>query len=123
MGFHVCEYCSGGEKGSQFKNTSSGDVVLVFDSGRIWQMPDMILHYVADHSWKPPDEFIEDVMHGQFSGGERFQTKGIPTPVSIAYLSGFFEKGSVPTGFLERLKSLMEQADQGRGGIRWLTLG
>jgi len=44
MGFYMCAYCIPGAE-TRFHNVSSGDVTLVFDSGRSWEMPDMILHY------------------------------------------------------------------------------
>lgn len=109
VGFHICEYCKTTEK-SRYPITSSGDVTLVFDSGRAWQMPDMILHYVADHNWLPPAELIEDVMKKKMIDGERLQTKGIPT--NVGYLSGPFETGRVPKYFVEKLESLMHQAER-----------
>ena len=73
-------------------------------------MPDMILHYIADHGWQPPAEFIDDVMNHQFVDGQRLQTKSVVRPVKIAYLSGPFKRGPVPDGFVEKLESLMHLA-------------
>lgn len=114
MGFHVCEYCGFDPKpGSQFSHFSSGDVTMFFDSGGVWEMPDMIKHYVADHGWDPPVAFIDDVMNHNLVEGRRAQTKSPASlPRKIAYLSGDFERGPVPEGFIERLVALMEQADQ-----------
>lgn len=54
MGFHVCEYCgTNPQPKPRFSFLSSGDVTLVFGNGHMWEMPDMILHYVADHGWLP----------------------------------------------------------------------
>lgn len=109
MGFHVCEYCKPGAR-NRYPNTSSGDVTLVFESGRIWEMPDMILHYVADHGWLPPAEFVDDVLRGQVVSGNRLQTKSVVAPTRIGYLSGQYRQGAVPRGFVEKLESLMLQA-------------
>lgn len=83
MGFHVCEYCK--------SDTSSGDVTIRMKSGKIWQVPDMILHYVADHNYRPPHEFVNDILDSEVVGGERIQTKGLEEPVKIGYLSGPIE--------------------------------
>jgi len=109
MGFHVCEYCPSGGQG-RYSHLSSGDVTLIFDSGRAWEMPDMILHYVADHNWQPPADFVDDVMNHQLVGGQHPQTKSLAIPTKIAYLSGSFTEGPVPKGFIEKLESLMYKA-------------
>lgn len=109
MGFHTCPY---GPCTKRYSNLSSGDVTIKFDSGRTWEMPDMILHYVADHKWLPPADFIDDVMNRQFAGGERLQTKSATTPTKVGYLSGPFETGEVPENFVEKLESLMRQASE-----------
>lgn len=109
MGFHACEYCPTGGQG-RYNHLSSGDVTLIFDSGCVWEMPDMILHYIADHGWQPPAEFVDDVMNCKLIGGERLQTKSPVTPTKIAYLNGPFTQGPVPNGFVEKLESLMHQA-------------
>lgn len=108
MGFHVCEYCKP-ESENRFSNMSSGDTTLTFSSGRTWMVPDMILHYVVDHGWLPPQEFIGDVMNSKLIGGHRDQTKS-PDVQHIGYLSGNFEQGEVPEFFVEKLESLLNQA-------------
>jgi hypothetical protein len=80
-------------------------------------MPDMVLHYIADHKWLPSPLFVDDVVNSELLGGERLQTKSPQTP--IGYLSGEFTKGDVPEGFVERLKSLMEQAAQSGNRIQY----
>lgn len=78
MGFHICPFCQA--------ETSSGDVLLTFSSGRCWQVPDTILHYVRDHNYKPPEAFVADVF-----GSELSNTGGITLniePVLVGYLRG-----------------------------------
>lgn len=118
MGFHVCEYCQLSHTpitkeppGCRYHNTSSGDVTLVFSSGRSYEMPDMILHYIADHHWLPPSDFVDDVVNSEVVDGHRMQTKGLGAQLMrIAYLSGPFEEGDVPDGFVEKLEELMKRA-------------
>lgn len=110
MGFHVCEYCE--QKGITISrgNTSSGDVIMEFASGRSWIMPDMIIHYVRDHGYLPPREFCEDVMSGNLIAGKRLQTKGITSPTKVGYLSGPFETSEPNIKFCFRLANLMQLA-------------
>lgn len=117
MGFHICEFCSNKPVGAnRFENTSSGDVNLTFVNGRKWVMPDMILHYVADHSWSPPQEFIDDVMSGELANSGRVQTRGINIGEvldggRVGYLSGSLKQGIVPESFIDRLEQLMKKAE------------
>jgi|SRR3989304_3216429 len=111
MGFYMCAYCIPGAE-TRFHNVSSGDVTLVFDSGRSWEMPDMILHYIVDHEWLPPYAFYDDVMSRKCVGGQRIQTRSIIKPTRIGYLSGPYTKGIVTKGFVEKLESLMKQVNR-----------
>ena len=106
MGFHICEYCGNA--------TSSGDVILEFEEGTIYKMPDMILHYIADHGWVPDAGFMNDVMCLNLVNGKRLQTKGFKEPVKVGYLSGPLPNTSrvLQPGFFMRLWSLMQQAQK-----------
>lgn len=125
MGFHVCGMCDDKElEHALFSKCSSGDVTLAFQNGRAWVMPDMILHYVADHGWMPPVEFITDVMEGELAGGRRVQTRSIQPlvePVRVGYLTEEVVAGAVPDGFVQRLEELMLQA--GKMSMRVQTKG
>lgn len=125
MGFHICGACKGSSISRRFPNTSSGDVNLSFTNGRRWVMPDMILHYVADHGWQPPADFVADVMNGTLKTGGRRQTRGadnvFENATRMGYLEGAISTGSVPSGFAEKLESLMQQASD--GGMRAQTKG
>lgn len=80
----------------------------------------MIIHYVADHGWLPPVEFVEDVMTGTLAiqGGARAQTRSVSigaiyAGTRIGYLDGPFETGPVPEDFVDRLEELMRLATEG----------
>ncbi|HYF05549.1 MAG TPA: hypothetical protein VEA59_05240 [Patescibacteria group bacterium] len=123
MGFHVCEYCpSEAQQINKFSRHSSGDVTLKFAGGSIYTMPDMVLHYVGDHQWLPPAEFISDVMTKELALGSRLQTKSASAaPKPVGYLHGTFSVGKVPPGFLDKLGKLMRRASL--GGARRQTRG
>lgn len=90
MGFHTCEYCPTPQPTEHvFGNTSSGDTVIHFDNGLSFQVPDMLPHYIEDHSYDPPAHFMEAV--GWYEVVARpFNREGGPCkPVErIGYLSG-----------------------------------
>lgn len=127
MGFHECHLCDNGKGPKQpvYPQHSSGDVTLAFRSGTIWVMPDMILHYVADHGWVPPTEFVTDVMESELAAGHRVQYRSFQPsskPIRVGYLTGDVIAGAVPEGFVHQLERLMQQArqmgmrDQSKGG-------
>lgn len=44
--------------------TLGGAEIRVIGDEDIFAAPDLIYHYVADHHYLPPDEFVNAVMHG-----------------------------------------------------------
>jgi hypothetical protein len=115
MGFHVCAYCDGvRDQKHWYPSTSSGDVTLRFVNGNIWEMPDMILHYVADHGYLPPPDFVSDVMDGEIdhASARRTRSMGRPPARRVGYLEGKFATGqtSGPTSFINKLNLLMRMA-------------
>ena len=126
MGFHHCGFCPPDPVVNTFGNLSSGDVNLTFANGNRWVMPDMILHYVADHGWRPPQKFIEDVMNGEYADSGRAQTcnmtiNEIMRGERVGYLADTLEEGEVPPEFIDRLEQLMKKA--GSDGNRAQTKG
>ena len=108
MGFHICEYCP--KDSSQPPASSSGDVTLEFANGHRYQAPDMLPHYVGEHGYCPPEQFVDDVLNTEFTGGNRRQTRSVAAPEPVGYLSGDYEKGPVPPLFLEKLERVMQLA-------------
>jgi len=119
MGFHICEFCQrqdlqlAGEM--EFGPYSSADVTLQFASGRSWQFPHVgLLHYVTKHKYRPPDEFVEDVMGGRLLESRFGQTKSPPT--LVGYLQGpGYPTGDVPQDFVGKLSTLVEEAKKSSG--------
>lgn len=123
MGFHICEYCKT-KKSNMFPATSSGDNKIETDNIIIW-FPDMVLHYVADHNWLPPQNFIEIIMNHlpEVIVRGRVQCRGISEKKEerIGYLSGSFPQGAVPAGFIRRLQTVMSHCSC--SGSRMQTKG
>lgn len=64
-GVHDCEFCSEespirmsapNERG--FVSLGMGEVHVVSDDGRIFVAPSLVLHYIRDHGYLPPEDFI-----------------------------------------------------------------
>lgn len=109
MGFHICEYCQA-KGNNMFPGTSSGDNKIETEDVIIW-FPDMVLHYITDHNWLPPHNFIEIIMNylPEVIACKRVQYQGTSEKKveRIGYLSGSFPRGSVPSGFIQRLQTVM----------------
>lgn len=106
MAFHTCEYCEDPTEAA----TSSGDVLLVFQSGRAWLMPDLVSHYVEKHDWRPPAAFVDDVMNSTVIDGRHDRRK--TSAAKIGYLKGLYDAGAVPPEFPFRLRLVVEQATE-----------
>lgn len=124
MGFHVCQWCipngMGGTsqnfEGMQFSPFSSADVTLYFPSQRLWSLPhNGLLHYVTEHNYLPPDDFINDVMGGEGVPMHFAGTMSVAVPVAVGYLEyPDMPTGTVPVGFIEKLLLLIQQAQRSR---------
>ena len=58
-GYHTCEFCG--------KAWGTG-IVGVLGGGMLFCVPKMIAHYVADHGYAPPAEFVSAVLSGPLPG-------------------------------------------------------
>lgn len=71
-GKHACEFCPAPEfrltpnglrlAHSQPGTTGNGEIRVEGLSGVIYVAPALIVHYVADHHYAPPQEFVEAVL-------------------------------------------------------------
>ncbi len=61
-GYHHCDLCPSLDAAE--KATRCGDLFLgngeirIRDGERVYVAPTLIVHYIAEHSYRPPDEFI-----------------------------------------------------------------
>jgi hypothetical protein len=74
----TCEFCSHGWPARSRENSdiTAGEVWVWGNNGVVYVTPTLIYHYIVDHSYLPPAEFIEAVLQGR--GLERgvFQMRG-----------------------------------------------
>lgn len=65
-GFHLCNLCAESANAvSVLKKTRLGTAeIRVFHQDKTYAAPNLIYHYVVDHGYRPPGEFIEAVLWG-----------------------------------------------------------
>jgi hypothetical protein len=71
-GHHVCEFCEPpGDLIAAFPpykevwemfRSGNGEIHVRASSGTVYCAPTLVLHYVAEHQYQPPEEFIEAVI-------------------------------------------------------------
>lgn len=128
MGFTRCKLCCGGDPFQRdlapkdrvfvrYSSISSDDPVLFFTNGMVYRVSGLILHYIADHSWRPPERFITSVMNYTLVDGKQLQGSRLyevlNTMQNIGYLKeGDIEKSrrGVPRKFLTRLERFVKKA-------------
>lgn len=83
-GFHKCEFCGRswdewgkdhpdyGEK-AKWMSIGNGEI-RVIGSSAIYAAPALIYHYVIEHQYQPPQEFIDAVMNGPQPGSSEHVT-------------------------------------------------
>ncbi len=64
MGFHTCEFCGQAHGVGNF-GVPSDDLLFI--------APEMIAHYVEKHSYCPPSEFVDAVLHSPLPDTEEYQ--------------------------------------------------
>lgn len=69
-GLHECELCPTPQPGRSV--TRDGETLLlgsaeirVFAEGAVFAAPNLVYHYVVDHHYLPPDEFVRAVLDGR----------------------------------------------------------
>lgn len=81
MGIHTCEFCE--------EFSASGNLGIPGD-GVLYVAPEMIAHYVIEHGYAPPREFVEAVLRCPLPG----------TPAYARAICNF--ANSHPPGWIER---------------------
>jgi hypothetical protein len=65
--FHICQFCTERRFGIRLEidgvvlTLGSAEVAVRDGNGRIYVAPDLLYHYVAEHQYLPPTEFIDAV--------------------------------------------------------------
>lgn len=63
-GFHVCQFCTSPTFGVSVNSSGkeiilgSAEIWVMSADGRMYAAPDLIYHYVKEHQYQPPEEFL-----------------------------------------------------------------
>jgi len=68
-GIHACEFCGKAHGGGNL-GVPSENLLYIF--------PDMLVHYIEAHDYKPPAEFITALLHSPFRDEDQFQLLSEP---------------------------------------------
>lgn len=63
-GFHTCEFCGGSHGIANFGVPCDGILFVA---------PEMVVHYIEEHQYRPPDVFVNAVMHSPLPESEEYQ--------------------------------------------------
>ena len=75
-GYHICPFCHDSQFGLDALRSGrrirlgSAEIRVEGKDGRIYAAPNLIYHYVADHKYHPPDEFIKAVLNQTMHNGD-----------------------------------------------------
>ncbi|MBW4681284.1 MAG: hypothetical protein KME19_14375 [Microcoleus vaginatus WJT46-NPBG5] len=78
-GFHTCEFCGGSHQGNpqygeahDLARLGNGEIRVIGQSA-LYAAPTLIHHYVVDHRYNPPEEFIKAVLSGPPPGSREHE--------------------------------------------------
>lgn len=79
-GYHLCNLCNDENPEifvARYKQKSislgNSEIRVFAQAGKVYAAPNLIYHYVVDHDYYPPEEFIQSVMAGPFPGSEEYE--------------------------------------------------
>lgn len=74
-GFQFCHFCKEQVVDGKIKcATSSSELRVIGKDGVVYASPQMIVHYIEEHNYLPPQQFIYAVMNGPLPGTEEYDS-------------------------------------------------
>jgi hypothetical protein len=67
MGAHTCEFCR--------VYASTGELRIFGLDERIYATPTMVVHYVIEHQYLPPQEFVDAVLRGPHPPSQEYKSR------------------------------------------------
>lgn len=82
-GFHQCHFCNHSQDSLLMKPVcahiygkkvllGSAEIRVIYGES-VYAAPNLIYHYVAEHDYKPPQEFIDAVLNGPLPGSPQYE--------------------------------------------------
>jgi hypothetical protein len=79
-GFHICNLCPENElsplvihKDGVDLKLGNDEIRVLGEAGKIYAAPNLIYHYVTEHEYQPPAEFIQAVLNGPDPDSEEYR--------------------------------------------------
>ena len=80
-GFHVCEFCDMPrdkvptvQRGEEILSLGFAEIRVFSRSSRVYAAPNLIYHYVVEHHYQPPEEFIQAVLECPLPGSSEYES-------------------------------------------------
>jgi hypothetical protein len=80
MGYHKCPFCHSStfgilaQHGQEERRLGSAEIRVLGRNNVIYAAPDLVYHYVVDHCYCPPDEFVQAVLEGSLPGSAEYKS-------------------------------------------------
>ena len=81
-GFHVCSLCKNIEKGvpvvaykDEKRQAGYYEIRVWGKNGKVYAAPSLIMHYILQHGYRPPQEFINAVMDSEDASSDEYYQK------------------------------------------------
>jgi hypothetical protein len=101
FGLHECQFCASPEPqvkvpwGDEQISLGNGEI-RVIGTDVVYAAPTLIYHYVVDHDYQPPEEFVEAVLTGPGPGSDEHQ-------ILLSMIKGEFKAPDLPPEVEHRL--------------------
>jgi hypothetical protein len=82
-GYHICELCLRlpsreypwtAQRSGEKLRLGSAEIRVISPDGVVYAAPDLIYHYIVEHHYCPPQEFVEAVLAGLLPGSPEYET-------------------------------------------------
>ncbi len=75
-GVHVCELCGFfgmAKRGNKEAWLGSAEIRVIGKEGRVYVAPTLVYHYVVDHGYCPPEEFLQAVLESPLPNSPEYE--------------------------------------------------
>lgn len=107
LGLHTCEICH--------RFAGRGELLIQTPGGR-YVLPQLVLHYIAEHGYRPPENFLRDLSeHWRSPEASRCRTDSCGSPCRLPCLEPCSDETEPDPDREELIRLATELRDQGLG--------
>ena len=81
-GFHVCSLCKNIKSGvpvveykGEKRQAGYYEIRVWGKNGKVYAVPSLVIHYILQHGYKPPQEFIDAVIDSEDASSDEYYNK------------------------------------------------